>query len=75
MVENEKCGKEEEWKRRRVEKNERRKVGKEKGRMVERWKRRNRLDITINTQTIICFIVSFIASDAADCKSTETSEV
>ena len=35
---------------------------------------RNRLDITINTQATICFIVSFI-SNAEDCKSTETSEV
>lgn len=35
----------------------------------------NRLDITINTQTIICFIISFIVSNAADCKSTEASEV
>ena len=39
------------------------------------WKRRNRLDITINTQAIICFIFSFIFSNAVDCKSTETSEV
>lgn len=35
---------------------------------------RNRLDITINTQAIICFIFSFI-SNSADCKSTETSDV
>ena len=35
----------------------------------------NRLDITSNTQAIICFIFSFIVSNAADCKSTETSEV
>ena len=31
---------------------------------------RNRLDIAINTQAIICFIVS----NAADCKSTEARE-
>ena len=36
---------------------------------------RSRLDITSNTQAIICFIFSFIISNAADCKSTETSEV
>ena len=35
----------------------------------------NRLDITINTQAIIYLIFSFIVSNAADCKSTETSEV
>ena len=48
---------------------------KKKSIKVEKLKRRNRLDITINTQAIICFIISFIVSNAADCKSTEASEV
>ena len=67
--------KEDKWKGGKGEMKNCRKVEKEKGRMVERWKRRNRLDISSNTQAIICFIFSFIVSDAADCKSTETSEV
>ena len=42
---------------------------------MQKLKSRNRLDITVNTQAIICFIFSFIFSNAADGKSTETSEV
>ena len=67
--------KEDKWKGGKGERKKRRKEDKWKGGKGERKKRRNRLDITINTQAIICFIFSFIFSNAADCKSTETGEV